>query len=169
MLHKASGKVAGQARQASFAGEDLHKTMCHRQTKWRSRTLRRRLSSWHCSSNFKPDQRGTCSIQLIPLAALIWQACYRSQACQANTHLDLGCMGEEPFRPGAAKALRGHLASRRDKILLGHCVCRSFNNLHRQNWLGTDRKFCVAWARKACYDAVYSHPKKGDISILAKN
>ena len=28
MLHKTSGKIRGQARQASFDGEDFHKTMC---------------------------------------------------------------------------------------------------------------------------------------------
>ena len=106
--------------------------MCHRQTKWRTRTLPRRLASWHCSSNSKPEQSGPCSIQLIPRALPHWQACYRSQACQANTHPDLGCIGHEPLRYGAAKPLQGQLASRRDKILLGHCVCRSFKNLHRQ-------------------------------------
>ena len=41
--------------------------------------------------------------------------------------------------------------SRRDKILLGCCVCESFKNHHRQNWLpghgpAFSRKFCVAWA-----------------------
>ena len=35
MLHKTSGKEAGQVWQASFAGDDFHKIMCHRQTKWR--------------------------------------------------------------------------------------------------------------------------------------
>ena len=48
---------------------------------------------------------------------LIWQACYRSQACQANTHLDLGCIGQEPYLSAAAKPLHGQLASQRDKIL----------------------------------------------------
>ena len=89
-----------------------------RQTKWRSRTLSRRLASWHCSSNSKPDQKGTRSIQLIPGAVLISQACYRSQACQTNTHLDLGCIEQEPLRSGAAKPLQGQLTSPRDKILL---------------------------------------------------
>ena len=32
---------------------------------------------------------------LIPSAVIIRQACYRSQACQAKTHIDLGCMGQE--------------------------------------------------------------------------
>ena len=36
------------------------------------------------------------------LAVPIWQACYRSQACQANIHLDLGCTGQEPPRSGPA-------------------------------------------------------------------
>ena len=131
MLHKTAGKVAGHDRQASFAGEDFHKTRCHRQTKWRSRTLPRRLTSWHCSSNSKPDESGPCSIQLIPRAVLIWQACFRSQACQANAHLDLGCIGQEPLRSGSGKPLQRKLASRQEKILLCHYVCRSYNNLHR--------------------------------------
>ena len=121
MLHKSPGKMAGQDRQ----------------TRWRSRTLPRRLASWQCSSNSKPHQSGPCSIQLFPRAVLIWQACYRSQASRANTHRDLGCIGQEPLLAGAAKPVQGQLASRRDKndeILLGHCVCRSFKNLHRQTW-----------------------------------
>ena len=153
MLHKTSGKIARQARQASFAGKDFHKTMCHRQTKWRSRTLPRLLASGHRSSNSKPDHRGGLArYNLFQGTYLSGEpAIYRSQARQANTHLDLGCIGQEPFRSGAAKPLQGLLPSRRDKILLGHSVCRSSNNLHRQNWLAGPgptffRKFCPAWA-----------------------
>ena len=92
---------------------------------------------------------GFCSIQLIPRVILILQACYSLQACQANTHLDLGCFGQEPLRSGTAKPLQGQLASP-DKSLLSHCVCRSFEDLHRQNWLARPgprffRKFCTAW------------------------
>ena len=155
MLHKASRKIAGQARQASFAGEDFHVTMCHRQTRWHCRTLPRRLASSYSSSNFKPGQSGPCLVQLIPRAVFNWQACYRSHACQANAHLDLDCIGQESLWSGAAKPLQGQLASRRDTILLGHCVCRSFNNVHWQNWLTGPgpaffRKFCVAWAYSPC-------------------
>ena len=101
----------------------------HRQTKWCSRTLSRRLVSWHYSSNSKPDQSGPYSIPLIPRTVLIWQACYRSQACQANAHRDLGCKGKEPFRSGARKLLEGQLVSRRDKILQGHCGLLRFAGL----------------------------------------
>ena len=118
MLHKISGKVAGQARQVSFAREDFHKTICHRQTKWCRRALPGRLASGHCSSNSKPDQSGPCSIQLIPRAVLIWQACYRPQACQTDTHLALGCI-DRSGRSGAAKPLQGQLTSRRPIAFAG--------------------------------------------------
>ena len=150
MLHEVFRKNSGPGSASQFTGQDFHKPMCHRQTRWRIRTLPRRLASWHCSSNSKPDQSAPCSIHLIPGAVLIWQACYRSQACQAHAHLDLGSIGQKPFRSDAAKPLRGQLTSRRDKILLDHCVCRSFNDLHLQNRLAGPgpaffRKFCVAW------------------------
>ena len=43
--------------------------------------------------------------------------------------------GKNRYTVGVAKPLPGQRASRRDKILLGHCICRSFNHFHRQNWL----------------------------------
>ena len=96
--------------------------------------------SWYCSSNLKSDQSGPWSIQLISRAVLIWQAYYGSQACRANTHPDLGCVGQEPLRSVDLLGID----------LLGYCVCRSFNNLQWQNWLAGPgpavlRKFCVAW------------------------
>ena len=114
MLHETSGKEAGQARQASFAGADFHKTMCHRQTKWRSRTLPRRLASWHCSSNSKSEQSGLCLIQLI-------QGRYLSDKPATDRRLArqihiLTCIvsGKNCSGQGAAKPLQGQLASRRD-------------------------------------------------------
>ena len=76
----------------------------------------------------RTDQCGPCSIQLIPRAVIIWQATYSSQACHSNTHLDLGCIGQEAFRSSTAKPLQGQLASRRNKILPGHVFAGLLTN-----------------------------------------
>ena len=76
------------------------------------------------------------AVQYVVIYGMSEMRCYNPE------YLDLSCTMEEPLRSSVAKPLQGQLASRRDKILLGHCVCRSFNNIHRQNWLtGPDPVF----------------------------
>ena len=122
-------------------------------------------AEFHCAS-------GDIKISFLTrmdLRTISLQRQYRSQACQANTNLDLGCIGQEPFRSGAAKPLQGQLASLRDKILLGHCVCRSFNNLHLQNWLagpGAEVLCSMGFARILTQSALNFFPRHSDIMSI---
>ena len=118
--------MAGQTRQASFANKDFRKTMCHRHTKWRSRTFPRRLASWHGAPSPNLTRAGLARYNSFQGSYLSGKPAIDPRVARQIHILTWVVSGRNRSGSNAAKPLQGQLERRRDKLLPSHCVCRSF-------------------------------------------